>query len=155
MRLNSIKSSKLIVLIIFLLCYAIIGRSQDPTSLKKSPKIKQKNLIGIELSGSILPKATINRLGGIYQLESNLQSSYDLGIIYTIFQNADLRLISGLHFVIGKRNYYATIPASDFPSPMNITNDLYIEDKFTWSRFRIPVVLKFHSFQTQLRTLLN
>src|SRR5258705_711389 len=69
----------------------------------------KKNNIGIEVVASILPKAKITREEGKYELKSHLQSSYDLGINYLHCLKNNLIFSTGLHFVIGKRNFFANI----------------------------------------------
>lgn len=116
------------------------GSQENNSSIQDT--IKKRNSFAIELSGSMLPKANIKKIDGSYGLKSDIQSSYELGALYIHQISSGTKIITGVHVVVGKRNYYSYIPASDFPSSMNITNELFIENKFTWSRFRVPVILE-------------
>lgn len=101
----------------------------------------KKSNIGIEIYASLLPRAKIITKEGGYQLKSHLQSSYGIGINYARFLNKNTSFFTGFHLIIGKRNYFVNIPASDFPGN-TFTNDLLLENKDIWSSLRIPLLLQ-------------
>jgi hypothetical protein len=104
-------------------------------------QLLNKNNIGIEITASILPKATITRIEGNYRLQSHLQSAYDLGINYIRNLKENLVISSGFHVTIGKMNFFANIPDRDLIR-YNINGKLLIEDKETWGAIRIPLTIE-------------
>jgi hypothetical protein len=104
-----------------------------------SKKLKKSNL-GIEATASILPNAKIMKVEGKYKLKSMLQSSYDLGLNYRYNVNHYTTLITGLHLIIGKRNFFLNVPSEDFTPTMNGLG--LIEDKELWGSFRIPLLIE-------------
>jgi hypothetical protein len=105
-------------------------------SLQRTEVKLKKGSLGFEIKASMLPKAKITRESGSYQLQSYLQSSYSLGADYLFAVKKNLLISSGLHLVIGKRNYFANIPSQDI-------NDWdgrkIIEEKELWSHVQIPL----------------
>lgn len=102
-----------------------------------------KGNLSIELMASVLPKANISRDGGKYHLKSLLQSSYDLGINYIYNINRKWNITTGLHFVVGKRNFYMDLPVGDAgPSYPDMGGPRFIEDKELWGSFRIPLLVE-------------
>jgi|GEM_PF-2238924 len=100
----------------------------------------KKNKLGLEVSSAILPKATIIKTSGKYKLQSRLQSSYDLGM-NVIFKISKYTLItSGLHFIVGKRNFFLNVPDEDV-RPIRADGLLLLDDKELWGAFRIPFCL--------------
>ena len=105
----------------------------------KEPGTFKKSNLSVEITASVLPGAKISRDQGKYKLRSSLQSSYDLGINYLYNVNKNLLISSGLHMVVGKRNFFANIPSEDLPG-FNINGVLLIEDKELWGSFRVPLL---------------
>jgi hypothetical protein len=68
-----------------------------------------------------------------------LQSSYDLGINYIHYLNKSLSISTGLHFIVGKRNFFADIPSEDIN---NWDGRNIIEDKELWGSIRIPLLIE-------------
>src|SRR6187402_3139041 len=89
------------LLTVFLALITKSGLGQtSPTetfSLNDSLKFKKSNF-SIEVVASILPPAKITRESGNYQLNSHLQSSYDIGINYLHSLKNNLFFSTGLHF---------------------------------------------------------
>jgi len=112
--------------------------SQTPLPDIQNSEFKKSNL-AIEVVASILPDAKITRLEGNYELRSHLQSSYDLGINYLKYINKSLRLSTGFHFIVGKRNFFANIPSEDIN---NWDGRNIIENKELWEAFRIQLLLE-------------
>jgi hypothetical protein len=106
--------------------------------LQKKDSIN-KNHFGIEITASMLPGAKIMREEGKYKLKSHIQSSYDLGINYLNSINKSLSISTGLHFIVGKRNFFAHIPSEDIN---NRNGRYYIEEKELWGSFRIPLLIE-------------
>ncbi len=100
----------------------------------------KKSSLGIESTVSILPRATIRKEQGKYKLKSAFQSSYDLGLNYRSSVGQHINLITGLHFVIGKRNWFLSVPSEDMPP--NVNGLGLIEDKALWGSFRIPLLIE-------------
>jgi hypothetical protein len=101
----------------------------DPLKFKKSN-------FSIEAVVSILPKAKIT-----WNEDSkyHLQSSYDLGINYIRYLNQYLSISTGLHFIVGKRNFFADIPSEDIN---NWDGRNIIEDKELWGSLRVPLLIE-------------
>lgn len=115
----------------------VIGQSE----IDKKKQFKSTNF-SIEIAASILPKAKIRTEEGNYQMKSHLQSSYDIGINIRHRFKADLLIFTGFHMIVGKRNFFAIIPAEDLPGYSPGYPDLYIEDKELWGSMRIPLLLE-------------
>lgn len=143
--------------VVGLMCQINAARSQvqNKSELRYLLVTGNKGKLGIEMSGAVLPKATITKNEGNYDLRSHIQSCYDVGILYFHIIDSTSKLISGLHFVVGKWNYFAFIPAADFPSNMNITNELYLEHKYLWNKFRVPLIFEKTIFKKNRRPLMN
>ena len=107
--------------------------------LLEKEELGKKNHFGIEITASMLPKATIQKQEGKYELKSRLQSSYDLGINYLHSINKSLSISAGLHLIVGKRNFFANIPSEDIN---NWNGQNLIERKALWGAFRIPLLLE-------------
>jgi hypothetical protein len=105
----------------------------------RTNEVLKKNNLGIEIIASVLPNAKITKEEGKYELKSRLQSSYDLGINYLHSLNKSLLISTGLHFIIGKRNFFANIPSRDIN---NWDGRNIIEDKDLWGSFRIPLLIE-------------
>ena len=97
-------------------------------------KFKESNL-GVEVIASILPQAKITSQSDRYKLRSHLQSSYDIGINYLHYTKSNLIFSTGLHLIIGKRNFFANIPSEDIN---NWDGRNIIEDKELWGSIRVP-----------------
>jgi hypothetical protein len=113
----------------------------DTVVFFKSEKSTKKGNLSIEVTASILPKARITRDEGNYKLKSRIQSSYGLGINYLYDINKSIAVTSGLHFIVGKRNFFLNIPSEDI-SQYNLSGHLIIEDKELWGAFWIPLQLE-------------
>src|SRR5436190_18850551 len=111
----------------------------DTKSISNSQYETKQNNFGVEVIASILPPAKITRDSGSYELHSNLQSSYDIGVNYLHHLKNDLIFSTGFHFVIGKRNFFANIPSEDIN---NWDGRNIIEDKELWGSFRIPFLFE-------------
>ncbi len=118
------------------------GKNGLISKVFSSDSLVKKNHFGIEITASLLPKAKIIKEEGGYQLKSHLQSSFDIGINYLRYLNESIFISTGFHIVIGKRNFFAEIPASDIPGSTNMDEDLLIEDKDIWGSIRIPFILE-------------
>ncbi|HEX7905971.1 MAG TPA: hypothetical protein VF487_18995 [Chitinophagaceae bacterium] len=136
-------------LLLFLFFQAAATVFGQPTSDKndsikahdflEKEELFKRNHLGIEITASVLPKATIQKEEGKYELKSHLQSSYDLGINYLHSINKSLSVSVGLHFVVGKRNFFANIPSEDIN---NLNGQNFIEEKELWGAVRIPLLLE-------------
>lgn len=115
------------------------NNSIDTLKISKTQEILKAGL-SVEIITSVLPKAKIERFEGKYELKSHIQSSYDFGINYFKDINSHLRFTTGLHFIIGKRNFYVRIPSAD------LTNSnpfgLLIEEKELWGALRMPLLIE-------------
>jgi hypothetical protein len=129
----------------FLFCLGLLlskfcfGQTVDTKSISESQHEIKQNNFGIEAIASILPPAKITRQNGSYELRSNLQSSYDIGVNYLHHLKNDLIFSTGFHFIIGKRNFFANIPSADIN---NWDGRNIIEDKELWGGFRIPFLFE-------------
>ena len=101
----------------------------------------KKRSLGIELTASTLPKATIISTGGSYKIKSLLQSSYDLGLNYNRTIKKDLDITAGIHFVVGKWNFYMNVPPEDL-GPSYSDGRRIIELKELWGAFRFPLQVR-------------
>ena len=101
---------------------------------------KKKSNFGFELTANVLPKASISKDSGVYQLRSKIQSSYSLGFNYIMEIRGNLFITTGLQFQIGKKNFFSWILNSDLPGYSD--NGIYIEDKSLWSIISIPLVIE-------------
>ena len=131
------------LLTVFLALITKSGLGQtSPTqtfSLNDSLKFKKSNF-SIEVVASILPKAKITgNEDSKYHLKSHLQSSYDLGINYIRYLSEYLSISTGLHFIVGKRNFFADIPSEDIN---NWDGRNIIEDKELWGSIRVPLLIE-------------
>lgn len=114
-------------------CFCQIADSNHQKSANKSD-------LSLELIASILPKAKITRETGNYFLRSHIQSSYDLGLNYNYNINEKTSLATGLHFIVGKRNFFINIPSSDLTN--SNPSGLLIEEKELWGVFKIPILIE-------------
>lgn len=103
--------------------------------------IKRGN-IGFELTLSILPKAKIKSYEGSYKLKSHLQSSYDIGLNYLYNVKRGVTISTGLHFVVGKANFFLDVPTQDLIRYNILDGRKIIESKELWGAFRIPLVIE-------------
>src|SRR6187200_1325511 len=129
----------------FLFCLGLLltkicfCQTVDTKSISDGQHETKQNNFGVEVIASILPPAKITREEGKYVLKSHLQSSYDLGINYLHHLKNDLIFSTGLHFVIGKRNFFANIPSAD----INFWDGgISIEAKELWGCFRMPFLIE-------------
>ena len=127
------------------LCFSQFqDRHNDSTKLKKSN-------LGIEATASMLPRATIRKEQGKYKLKSAFQSSYDLGLNYRYNIDQHTTLIAGLHFVVGKRNWFLSVPQQEMPP--NVNGLGLIEDKGLWGSFRLPLLIEKEIAKSRLRII--
>src|SRR5215204_12004 len=112
----------------------------DTKSISDGQNETRQNNFGVEVIASILPPAKITMQQGKYILKSHLQSSYDLGINYLRYLNKSLSISTGLHFIVGKRNFFINIPSSDLTN--SNPSGLLIEQKELWGSLRIPLLLE-------------
>jgi hypothetical protein len=115
------------------------NKAQIPDFRKKEKK--KKTAMGIEISSAVLPKAKIIRASGNYKLQSRLQSSYDIGINFIRSISTNTSLSAGIHFVVGKRNFYLNVPDNDV-SQFRVDGLLIVEDKELWGAFRFPILIE-------------
>lgn len=101
----------------------------------------KRNRFGIEIIGSVLPKAKISQDNGDYHLRSVLQSSYEVGLnnLYSI--NASLFLSTGFHVIVGKYNYFMDLPASDMRQYNVLNGNRFLEGKHLWQAIKIPLII--------------
>ena len=121
-----------------------------PMNLKSGLPMK-KNKVGIEITASVLPKAKITREAGNYRLRSHLQSAFDAGINYIHDINQSLSISSGIHVVIGIRNFFANIPDNDIPGYPS--EPPVIEDKDLWATVKIPLLIEKRIEIKKLKTI--
>jgi hypothetical protein len=110
------------------------------TSIMSGNHLKRGN-ISLEVVASLLPKAKIIKTKGSYKLQSHLQSAYDLGINYLYNVDKTIKITSGVHFVLGKRNYFLDVPNEDV-SAYTTDGRKIIEGKELWGAFRIPILIQ-------------
>jgi hypothetical protein len=96
----------------------------------------KKSNFGFELMASVLPPANIRQAPGNFKLKSRIQSSYDVGINYIRKFEKKWSISAGLHFTVGKWNYFRIVPGAVTGS----SNDLYLEFKELWGSFRLPLM---------------
>lgn len=136
-----------IIYFFLLITIGFEGYSQSSNSVEtqlgeKRNQPQRKTYLGIEINAGVMPKAIIRRYEGDYKLISRIQSSYDLGINFIWnFKNA-ISLITGIHFTVGKRNFFAKIPNSDLPGSFGAGTNLLIESKDLWGCMRLPVLIE-------------
>jgi len=114
-------------------------QTADTKSISTSQYETRQNNFGVEVIASILPPAKITKQTGSYELSSHLQSSFDIGINYLHALKNNLIFSTGLHFVVGKRNFFANIPSADIN---NWDGRNIIEDKELWGCLRIPFLFE-------------
>lgn len=100
----------------------------------------KKGRLSLELTASMLPKAKISRTEGDYVLKSHIQSAYSVGVNYNYSFNKKTVIISGMHFVLGKWNYFLDVPSQDV-NQYRISGRKIAEGKELWSTIRIPLVV--------------
>ena len=115
-------------------------QTADPKNISDSQYETRQNNFGVEIIASILPPAKITRQTGRYELGSHLQSSFDIGINYLHYLHKSLSISTGLHFIVGKRNFFINIPPSDLTN--SNPSGLLIEQKELWGSLRIPLLLE-------------
>src|SRR5687768_1382644 len=103
------------------------------SSYSQQEPVFRKSNFGIEIIASVLPPATITRDQGNYRLRSQLQSAYDLGVNYLYNINKQLVVSTGVHIVVGKRNFFLRTQKYDAP---------LIEEKTLWGAVRIPLLVE-------------
>src|ERR1043165_596681 len=117
------------------ICFCQVGdtnknRIMAVTHISNTLNETKKNNFGVEVVAAILPKAKIKRQSGNYTLHSHIQSSYDVGANYLHQFNNNSIFLTGLHLVVGKRNFFANIPSADIN---NWTGRNIIESKELWT----------------------
>lgn len=135
------------VFLLYVLTTPVLAASQSMYSSGTIPlstgtstdSVVKKNYIGFEVIASILPPAKITREEGTYSLKSNLQSAYTIGLNYKRQINKKLSFSTGLHFILGKRNFFVDIPDEDVNG---WDGRKLIEDKSIWGAFRIPILFE-------------
>jgi hypothetical protein len=125
-----------------LLCLLLHIFSGSAQTISGNANPRKRNMFSIELIPAVLPKASITLEGAGYGLNSHLQSSYDLGFNGIRPLKNNFSLIYGVHFVLGKFNFFKNIPASDFPPSYQINSDYLIEFKDIWFNLRLPVLIE-------------
>lgn len=108
--------------------------------ISNDQRVVKKNSWSVEVITSILPHAKITRQSGNYILRSRLQSSYDMGLNYYCNLNKTTIFSAGLHFVLGKRNFFINIPSADLTNSNPL--GLLIEQKELWGSFRVPLLIE-------------
>lgn len=116
-------------------------KNQTETKSTNNLFSRKKN-IGFEIISSVLPSARITKDEGNYTLRSRIQTAYDAGINYLYNLNGNLIISAGLHFVVGKRNFYLRIPDKDLPGYGGSENPPIVEDKELWHALRIPISIE-------------
>ncbi len=125
---------------LLVLNFPALGFSQFNSGYNVEERINsKKNYLGIEIVLSILPQAKITKAEGKYVLRSQLQSSYELGINYIHIISKSLNISTGVHFILGKRNFFVNIPSEDIN---NIDGSKLIEDKALWGSFKVPLLIE-------------
>lgn len=125
------------------LCQTFSFTDEYNNSLQQFYKEKKskKTFMGIEITSSVLPKAKIMKIEGKYKLQSHLQSSYDLGLNFLYKISEKTSISTGIHFVVGKWNFFADLPNQDL-TPYISDGRKIIENKELWGAFRIPFLLE-------------
>lgn len=104
-------------------------------------KSSKKGKFSFELTASALPKAKITRAEGDYVLKSHIQSAYSFGANYNYSLNKEVTIILGVHFVIGKWNYFLDVPSQDVEQ-YRISGRKIAEGKELWSVIRVPLIIE-------------
>lgn len=125
-----------------LLCLLLHNFSSNAQTISVNKKLRKRSMFSIELIPAVLPKASITLEGAGYRLNSHLQSSYDLGFNGIRPLKNNFSFIYGVHFVLGKFNFFKNIPAADFLPSYQITSDYLIEFKDLWFNLRLPVLIE-------------
>ena len=136
-----IYSKRLLTVFLVLITKSGLGQTSPTQNFSINDPLKfKKSNFSIEAVASILPKAKITgNEDSKYHLKSHLQSSYDLGINYIRYLNQYLSISTGLHFIVGKRNFFADIPSEDIN---NWDGRNIIEDKELWGSLRVPLLIE-------------
>jgi len=118
-------------------------------------KVPKKSNFNIEFTASVLPPAKITKDQGNYRLRSHLQSSYDFGFNYHYNLNKDWLISTGVHFILGRRNFLAFIPGPDMPGYSSDQGAPLIWDKEVWGAVKVPFLIekKFSSKKIGLLSL--
>lgn len=120
---------------------AIEGHESSPIQNFRKEKKINKTTMSIEIISSILPKAKITRKEGKYKLQSYLQSSYDLGLNFIYEANKSTSISTGIHFVVGKWNFFKNFPPQDL-LPYITDGKKMLESKGLWGAFRFPFLFE-------------
>ncbi len=102
-------------------------------------RIKTGGIFKLELSTSAVNPGKFKNRTGKYTLQSNIQSSYSLGFIYSKPLSKVISFEIGAGIEVGKRNFYADIPASD---NNGFDGEKLIEDKELWAAIRLPITVE-------------
>lgn len=127
-------TKKCYLALVVLLAFLSITVVQAQTKVKRGQ-------FGIEIIGSILPKANISQSTSDYRLRSVFQSSYELGFnkIYSI--NSVLYLSTGIHVIIGKYNYFMDLPEADMRQYNIFHGNRFLEGKHLWQTIKVPLII--------------
>ena len=117
----------------------------DPNNLRadlnnESPA--KKGRFAFEVIVSMVEKPTVNKEKGSYNLQSRVMSAYDAGLNYIFSATRNLSISSGLHGVIGKRNWFSRIPPEDLKDFYSSNQPFLIEDKDIWGAIKIPLIFE-------------
>ncbi len=96
-------------------------------------------LFKLELATSVVNPGKFKQITGKYALQSNIQSSYSLGFIYSKLLDKGISFDIGAGIEIGKRNFHVDIPAID---NNGFDGEKIIEDKSLWTAIRLPLTLE-------------
>jgi len=98
-------------------------------------KNKQKH-ISFEIAAGMLPQVSIDNSVSKYKLRSYIQSCYDIGFNYHYYIKRNFAIITGLHFMAGKTNYFANLSPADV---FDYNGQRIVEEKDLWEELRIPL----------------